>query len=260
MRQDEFRKRLDQLHEVLFRGLLYYTVWKNLALHDPSKASWSLEEQNKVLGRFRGFLTAVAFALHDMALMQFAKLFDEDPRTASLTNLLGAAREDTTLIPSASAGDVDKISAQLRQSKRIRAALKRMRNQQLAHVDVEPLPVGAIRNTELDKLVDDVKSVFNFLSTAHAGRFVSWEYALRTADRDTTEILRVLVEEIKHKQKQHDDEMVGIGLEAARNEERVIGRRLTSGELRAIRQSYGLTDEQMQLVEEQYGASSPGPG
>jgi len=255
MRHNEFRQRLDRLQQVLTRGLAYYTVWKNLRLHDPSKVSWSLEEQNEVLGRFRGFITPVTLALLDMTLMEFAKVFDKDPKTASLTNLLAAARQDTTLIPRASAGDVNEISAQLRQSKRIRAELKRMRDQQLAHVDIEPLPVGPIQNTELDKLVDDVKSAFNSLSTAHDGRVVSWEYSLQTADRDTTEVLRVFIEEIKRRQKEHDDEMVGIGLEAIRSQQTHLGRRLENGELRSIKQSYGLTDEEMQRIEEQYGSS-----
>lgn len=255
MKDEEFRKRLDRLHEVLFRGLLYYTVWKELLLYDPSKVAWSLQEQNKVLGRFLGFFTPVALALHDMALMEFAKMFDTNRRTASLVNLLSAAQQDPSLIPRARTGDVAKVSAQLHQNQPILTRLKRMRNQQLAHVYLQPVSVGPMRNTELDKLADDLKSAFSFLSTAHDGGVVSWEYPLQTADRGAREILRVLMEEIKRKQKQHDDEMVRIGLEAARNEERVIGRRLTSGELRAIRQSYGLTDEEMHRIEEQYGSS-----
>jgi hypothetical protein len=255
MRHNEFRKRLDRLREVLGRGLLYYTVWKNLSLHDTSKVSWSLEEQNEVLGRFYGFTTPVTLALLDMARLEFAKVFDKDPKTASLWNLLRAARQDPTLIPRGSAVDVDKASAQFRGSKRILSSLERIRNQRLAHVDAEPLPVGPIRNTELDKLVDDVKSAFNFLSTAHDGRVVSWDYSVETADWGTTEVLRVLIEEVKRKQKQHDEEMVRIGLEEIQRREAVMGRRLDSEELWSIKQSFGLTDEQMRLVEEQHGAS-----
>jgi hypothetical protein len=255
MKHDEFRKRLDRLHEVLIRGLAYYTVWKNLALHDPSKVSWSLEEQNKVLARFPAFITPVAQALLDMAFMEFAKVFDTKRRTASLVNLLDAAQQDPSLIPGASAGHMDNLFAQLQQSEPMLTRLKRKRNQQLAHVYLQPVPVGPIRNAEFDKLVDDVKSAFNSLSTAHDGRVVSWEYSLQTADRGTREILRILREEMGREHKQHQEEMVRIGLEAIRSEQRAIGRRLNGGELRAIKQSYGLTGEQMQLVEEQYGSS-----
>ena len=255
MRHDEFRKRLDQLQEVLTRGLAYYAVWKNLRLHDASKVSWSLEEQNQVLGRFRGFFTPVGFALLDMALMEFAKVSDADPRTASLANLLRAARQDSSLIPRASAGDMDKVSAQLRQSKGILTGLKRKRNQQLAHVDVQPVPVDPILSTEFDKLLDDVKSAFNVLSTAHDGRVVSWRPCLRTTDEHTTEVVRILREEMGRKQKEYQEEIVRIVLGEIRHQEMLVGRRLDSGELRSIKQSYGLTDEQMQRIEEQYGSS-----
>lgn len=255
MTRDEFRKRLDRLHEVLFRGLLYYTVWKNLSLHDPSKVSWSLEEQNEVFGRFPGVITPVAQALHDMALMEFAKLFDTNRRTASLINLLSAARQDPSLIPRASAGDMDEVSARLQQSEPMLTRLKRKRDQELAHVYPQPLRVGPIRNTEFDTLVDDVKSAFNFLSTAHDGRFLSWEHSLRTADDHTTQILGILREEMGRKQKECQEELVRIGLEAIRSQQTLIGRRLNRGELLSIKQSYAFTDEVMQRIEEQYGSS-----
>lgn len=255
MTREEFRKRLDQLHEVISRGVAYYTVWKNLALHDPTRVSWSLPEQNEVLGRFRGFFTPVALALLDMALMQFWKVFDTHPTTASLTNLRGAARVDPSLIPRASVADLDKVWAQLRQSKRILTGLERKRDQYLAHADVAPLPVDPIPNAELEKLLDDVRSAFNFLSTAHDGRFVSWEYSLRQVEGNTGEILRILREEMRRNQKKHQEEMVRIGLEAVRGDEKLIGRRLDGEEMRSIKQSYGLTDEQMRRVEEQYNSS-----
>jgi hypothetical protein len=64
----------------------------------------------------------------------------------------------------------------------------------------------------------------------------------------------VLLEEIRRKQKQHDDEMVSIGLEETRRREKVMERRLDSEELWSIKQSFGLTDEQMQRIEEQYAS------
>jgi hypothetical protein len=194
MKPEEFRKRLDRLQGVLRRGLAFYTVWKRLRLHDPSEVSWSLEEANEVAGRYRGFFTPVALALRDMALMEFAKLFDTDRRTASLTNLLAAAQQEPSLIPNASAGDVDKVSAQLRRSKRILTGLKRKRDQEMAHIDAEPLPVDPILSADFDKLVDDVKSAFSFL-WAHSGRDVSWDEP--TTDWHTTEMLRALVEETR---------------------------------------------------------------
>lgn len=254
MTREEFRKRLDQLREVITRGVAYYTVWKNLRLHDPSKVSWSLAEQEEVLGRFRGFFTPVVLALLHMAFIEFAKVFDTDPRTASLTNLRTAARQDEGLIPRASVAELDNVFAPLRQSKRILRGLKRMRDRQLAHIDVDAPPVDPILVAEFDKLVDGVKSAFSFLATAHDGRVLGWEHPLRDVDAYTNEVLRIVVEEMRRNQKKHQEELVRIGLEAVRGQEKLIGRRLDGEEMRSIRQSYGLTDEQMRRVEERYNS------
>ena len=66
--------------------------------------------------------------------------------------------------------------------------------------------------------------------------------------------LGLLWKEIERAQKQLQEEMVRIGLEETRRRQTVIGRRLNSEELWSIRQSYGLTDEQMRVVEERYGS------
>ena len=177
--------------------MTYYAVWKNLRLHDEGKVSWSLEEQNQVLGRFRGFFTPVGFALLDMTLMQFAKVFDTDPRTASLSNLLRAARQDTSLVSGRTSAEVDAVSRQFRQSRKMLTALKRMRDQQLAHLDADPEPVESLRNTDFDDLVEHVVSAFNGLSTAHDGRVINWEQSLRRVERDTSQILDMCIEQLR---------------------------------------------------------------
>ena len=111
MTRAEFKRRLDQLRQVIIDGLVYYAAWKNLLLREEGKVSWSLEEQNRVLGRFRGFLTPVGHALPNTALMQFAKVFDTHRRAASLLNLLRAAGQDTGLVPGHTSAEVDGVSA-----------------------------------------------------------------------------------------------------------------------------------------------------
>ena len=230
MTRAEFRKRLGQLQEVITRGLTYYAVWKNLRLHDEGKVSWSLEEQNQLLGRFRGFFTPVGFALLDMTLMQFAKVFDRKRRTASLWNLLQAARQDTSLVPGRTPADVDEVLRQFQESEEIRARLERMRNQQLAHVDANPAPVDRLLTAEFDGLVEHVESAFNWLSRAHDGRLFSWEQSLRDVERHTTDVLGILREEMERNEREHQEEM------------------------RLVRQSYGLTEEEMHRVQEERGS------
>jgi len=251
MTHAEFGKRLGQLREATTRGLWYYAVWKNVRLHDEGRVSWSLEEQNEVLGRFRGFFKPVAFALLDMALMQFAKVFDRRRGTASLWNLLGAARRDTSLVSGRTSAEVDAVSKEFRQSKKVLKTLKRKRDQQLAHVDANPAPVDPILLAEFDGLVEHVVSAFNWLSTAHDRQHFSWEQSLRDAERHTTEVLGTLRGEMERKQKEHQEEMVRIVLEEIRRREMLIGRPLDKEEMRSLKQSFDLTEEEMHRIQEE---------
>ncbi len=199
MTRAEFRKRLGQLREVITFGLYCYTAWENLRFYKEGEVSWSLEEQNEVFDRFRGFLTPVGFALLNMALMQFAKVFDTDPRTASLSNLLRAARQDASLVSGHTSAEVNIVFSQFRQSKRILTGLKRMRDQQLAHVDVNLAPVDPLPKAELDALVERVMSAFNWLSIAHGGHWGSWELSTQEVEWQTSRIVGILVEELHRK-------------------------------------------------------------
>jgi hypothetical protein len=201
----EFRKRLGQLQEVITRGLHYYAAWTNLLLREEGKVSWSLEEQNQVLGRFKGFFTPVGFALLHMAFIEFNKVFDTDPKAASLWNLLGAAGQDTSLVSDRTPADVAAVSRQSRQSRKMLTALKRRRNQQLAHVDADPAPVDPILKKDFDDLVEHVVSAFNWLSTTHDGRVISWEQSLQRVERDTSQILDMCVEQLRRQRSTAED-------------------------------------------------------
>jgi len=130
-----------------------------------------------------------------------------------------------------------------------------MRNQQLAHVDANPAPVDRLLTAEFDGLVEHVESAFNWLSRAHDGRLFSWEQSLRDVERHTTDVLGILREEMERKQKEHQEEMVRIVLEAIRSREMLLGWPLDKEEMRSLIQSYGLTEEQMHRIEEERGLS-----
>lgn len=213
------------------RGLAYYAVWKGLGLHEEGKVEWSVEEQNNVLGRFRGFFTPVGFALLDMAVIEFTKMFDEDSRTASLTNLLRAARKESNIVPHVSAGDLRETARQIKQSQTVLTTLKRMRDQRLVHVDADPTPVDPLLTKDFDALTESVKSAFNTLSVGHDGNVWGWDYPLKTSE-------------------QHTDE--------ARRAETTLGRPLNIENLRPIIKSLGLTEEQMQRVEKEYSSGASG--
>ncbi len=256
MTPQEYGKRLEALREVITRGLSYYAVWKMLRLRDADNVSWSLEEQNQILGRFRGFLSPVVFALLDMALMQFAKAFDTDRRTASLTNLLAAARRDTSLVPGVSVSDLRATSREISQHKRMLISLKRKRDQDLSHIDASPAPVDPLLTAEFDKLVESVKSAFNTLSTGHAQGFFSWDHMLSESQRHTTEVVQALLGQIERDRQKYDDEMVLIGLDEARRAEEMLGHRLDKETLGSAIGTFGLTKEQMQRIEKEYNSEA----
>jgi hypothetical protein len=179
--------------------LWYYTAWKNLLLYDAGKVSWSLEEQNKVLWRFNGFFTPVGSALREAALMQFAKVFDPDARAVSLWNLLRAAREDMSLVSGRTSAEVDEERRRLRQSKKMITGLMRTRDQRLAHEDANPAPPDPLLVKDLDRLVEDVQSAFNWLSTAHDGNVVIWEYSVEKVGAHTSQVIAILLEELSRR-------------------------------------------------------------
>jgi len=196
MSPTEFKKRLGQLQEVILRALAYHAVWSNLKLHDEARAGWSIDDQNRLLGRWRGFFTPVTLALIDMSVIQFAKAFDTDSRTASFRVLINAARGDPGLVPQGSATDLQAISAKFEQNDSTLETLKQLRNQQLAHVDANPDPVDPLMSQTLERFTEDVKSAFNQLSAAHDGSIVAWDFPLRTSNEHSAHILGVLVDDM----------------------------------------------------------------
>lgn len=255
MTPDEFGEQLAQLREAMTRGLAYYTVWKGIAFRDEAKAKASLEEESAVLGRFRGFFTPVGLALHDMALMQFAKMFDKGATTVSLRRLLGAARGDPSLVPHAKAADLRETSRQMKQSEAVLANLKRMRDQRIAHVDAAPEPVDPLLIRDLDGLAEYVTTAFNTLSVGYDQNWLSLEQMLRTSERHTAEVLGILIEEMERTRQEFDDKMVRIGLDAVRGFETVMERRPNREEIPSVLQSYNMTAEQVQRVQEAYGSN-----
>ncbi len=252
MTRSEFKKRLGQMREALERGSAYYTAWKCLRLRADAKVSWSLEDQNNVLGRYRGFFTPAAFALLDMALIEFAKLFDTNVRTASLTNLLRAARLDATLVPHTSPIQLREVSDEIKQSRTLLRTLKQTRNQHLAHLDANPDPRDPLMTQDFDQFIAHVQTAFNTLSGGHDKNVYSFEYMLRDTERHTTEVLEILLHQIGRARQEHEDEMVHIGLEQLRRTQASFGPSLDDETVREVIGTLGLTETEFRRVEEAY--------
>ncbi len=196
MTGEEFEKRLKQLMEEIVKGLLYYAAWVSLRFCDKDKVPWSLGDQNKIVDSFGRFLTPVASALNGMALMQFAKVFDKNPRTASLVILLDAAQGKPSLVPNRTPADLQALSKQLKQGQRIINKLTGVRNQRLAHAEANPRQISLIKK-DFDALIEQTKAAFDCLSIGHTGSIVAWDSPVREVEQDAAELMRVLIDKVK---------------------------------------------------------------
>lgn len=258
MTPQEFKKRMQTLQEVILRALTNYEVMKKLRYNDENDEDWTLDQQNNLLGRFKGFFSPVSLALTDMTFIQFAKIFDPNKRTASFRILLDAALEDASLLSHISADEFAEVRQDVEDSKALVAKLKRLRDQQLAHADANPLPVEPITLGDLDKLAESIKTNFNRLSSGHDKSIIGWDFALRTSEQDTTAVLRALMESEERRTLGHEETMVRIGLDHLRRTEVTFGHTLGKETVREAIGTLGLTKEQMQRVEKEYQSRNQG--
>ena len=256
MTREEFKKRMQTLQEVILRALASYEVMKKLRYHDETGADWTLDQQNDLLGRFKGFFSPVSLAMVDMTFIQFAKIFDPDKRTASFRILLDAALEDASLVSHLAPDELAEVCQDVEENKALVAKLKRLRDQQLAHADANPLPVDPITLGNLDKLAESIKANFNRLSSGHDKNVIGWDFALRTSEQDTGAILSILMESEKRRKLEHEKTMVQIGLDHVRRAEVTFGHALSKETVREAIGTLGLTDEQMQRVEKEYQSTN----
>ncbi len=198
MTSEEYGRRLDQLMKIITAGLIYYAAWINIRLHDADKVAWTLKEQNEALGRYGRFLSPVASALNGMALMQFAKAFDRNRRTASLKILLEAAERTPSLVPGRTVADLAAVSSQIKQSERIIEKLKLVRDKSLAHADASPNPVESLTKGDFDTLIEHTKSTFNCLSIGHSGASIAWDYPVQNVEENASEVMGILVEKVRN--------------------------------------------------------------
>ncbi len=192
----EFKERMEKLLHLIGWGLQYYKVWIGLRFHEEQKVGWSLEEQNRAAASFNAFFVAVSSAALDMALLQFAKVFDTDSRTASLTILMRAAKADAKLVPHTTPSELVQASKALDQSKKLVTELKRRRNQEVVHADASPAPpISNIKKKDFDQLIERIDGAFQVLHRGHHNSKVDWRILVSEVDRDTLSLLEVLVAE-----------------------------------------------------------------
>ena len=154
------------------------------------------EDTAQALNRYKGLFLPAQIALQSQTLMQFAKNFDKHPKAVSLRNLLTAANEDRlNLTPHATEKELQDMEEKINNSGSLLIRLKRYRDTRLAHHDAivaggTSLPYGGV-----NKLVEDVKSMYNSLTKGHDRSRTSFERLALDAERHTSEVVDIIREE-----------------------------------------------------------------
>ena len=73
--------------------------------------------------------------------------------------------------------------------------LKRLRDQRIAHHDAISSGDRSVLYGEVQKLVDDIKSVYNKLRSGHDGVFTAFDNIVRDAERHTSEVVQIMRDE-----------------------------------------------------------------
>jgi uncharacterized protein YaaQ len=188
MEPQEFKRQLDELRTIIADGIAYFSAWRGLKVED--------EDTAQALNRYRGLFLPAKIALESQALMQFAKVFDNNPKAVSLRNLLTAANENRQeLTPYATEEDLQEIEQKITYSENLLTKLKHYRDTRLAHHDAIVAGDTTILYGEFSKFVEEVQSMFNSLATGHNQLVTSFDKIARDSDRHGGEVVQIMRED-----------------------------------------------------------------
>lgn len=188
MQHQEFKRQLKELGGVIIDGIAYFSVWQGLMVED--------EDSAQALNRYRGLFLPARISLRWMTLLQFAKVFDPDPRTVSLRVLLTAAEKNReNLTPYATEENLRQLGKQIDASEDLLVRLKRVRDQRIAHHDAINAGDTRLLYGEMRKLVEEVKSMYNSLTSYHDRSTTIFENLVREAERHTSQVVSIMCEE-----------------------------------------------------------------
>lgn len=172
---------------IIARGLGYFKAWAKLYDRD--------EETAHALNRYRGFIASAERALKDMALLEFAKAFDRDPRTSSMRVLLKEAQSNRDeLAPHSTEADLIDLESQINDNQDLLERLKGARDQRIAHLDVNFKGYKLLYG-EMNKLAEDIQSMYNSLSSWHDREIASFDSYVRDTEKHTSEVVELIREE-----------------------------------------------------------------
>ena len=196
MELDEFKKRLNELREIIVEAIAYLSAWYEIANLN--------EEEAHALNRYRGFFLPVQLSLKQMALLQLAKIFDKDQRTSSLHSLLDATKDNPNLVtPHAEEQELRQLETKMAENEELLSHLKIYRDQRLAHHDSTILGDTSLTYGQIKQLVEDIKDIYNSLSRGYERSITSFDSISSGASKDASGVKLIMVEERERARKKY---------------------------------------------------------
>ncbi len=116
--------------------------------------------------------------------------------SGNLNSWLDAAKKNReNLTPYATEENLRHIEEKIDASEGLLDRLKRLRDQRIAHHDAIPAGDVSLLYGEVRKLVEEIKSVYNSLTSGHEKSVTHFEYLAREAERHTSEVVRLMRED-----------------------------------------------------------------
>ena len=149
------------------------------------------QETMIMLNTYIGFFKPVQTALHNAMILDAAKALDKDPRTASLPNLLKAAKESPEYAPRVDLAPIDEWIVEQRN---FVDNLTRLRHKRLAHLDaVDDDDLKGLLFGEFEDLLRVLQEHSNSLERAFYGYAATVDQQRPQARKDTEEVRRLLI-------------------------------------------------------------------
>ncbi len=183
--QQEYKRQLEELLKIVCDGTAYLAVWRDLNVADIESAA--------ALNRYRGLFLTARNASLNAGLMQLAKVFDSDPRTISLRNLLTIAKGNTKeYVPYATDSDLMGIETKINASEDLLKRLKTYRDKRLAHHDSIAAKDTHLLYGEVRQLVEDIQFMYGVLHKGHHNGIISFDRLAKDAQWHTSKVIEII--------------------------------------------------------------------
>lgn len=197
LESSKFDHYLLDLRKIILDGVSYFIVWQGLN-REYEDSIHKLGQRTDFWWQYRGFFAPARKALLGSALIQLSKAFDRDNRNVSVSNLLKIVLENRKeLAPYATRSSLKSILNKIDNNTELIERLRRYRNQRLAHFDADLNDNVELPSGEVQTLIDETKSIYNFIKFSHEGKYDDFNDMMEDVYLHTKQVISIMNEAIK---------------------------------------------------------------